>query len=119
MNYETINWNPLFDRIATLLNLTKKQLGLRIQLDGKQPELLSNNIQPLCGPFAATCKSVEVGFFSFWRPTEQNPTMSGTVVLSYQSWERGGNSMTFLTFWYNETDGWTFESTQQCYEKYN
>lgn len=108
MNYENINWSPLFYWINTRIHL---DVSFTITFSGKRPTIYCSNLVDQSGIFSAVVKEVDIDFFNFGK-TEEG--FWGTIALNYTAWSGGSNGMMLGNFWYNsESDSWTFETCKE------
>ncbi len=111
-----IDWYLLFRWINWNLFKLNHAEGFSIDLTGKRPKIVCENLQSQSGIFSAVIKEVTVGFFNF----EQNKEGGFwcNVFLQYESWSGGHNGMEIGNVWYHADKGWKFESAKERHEKY-
>jgi hypothetical protein len=116
MNIQEIDFQPLFQWINKCLGTNA---DFQMSFEGKRPKIVNvDNIWENAGIFQSVINEVNVDFFNF-NFDEETETLWATVSLSYESWSGGSNGMQIGTCCFNPTEGWTFESCKERFEKYN
>lgn len=102
MDFTTINWQPFISHLEATLGI---QGMFKIDLTGKRPEIISENLVNFSGIMRAAFSEIEASIFNF----SCTQYIWGTVNLSYRLHEMGTNGAQLFTFWYHETEGWRFK----------
>jgi len=108
MNYENINWQPLFDWINKCIHL---EVEFSVEFNGRKPHINCSNLVDQSGIFSAVIQEAEIDFFNFEKTAKE---FWGTISLNYRSWSGGSNGMLIGNVWYNsESDTWEFETYKE------
>lgn len=108
MNYNNVNWQPLFDWINKCIHL---DVSFSITFDGKRPTIHCSNLADQSGIFSAVISKAEIDFFNFGKTDDG---FWGTIALDYESWNGGSNGMLIGNVWYNtHKSSWKFETCKE------
>ena len=119
-HFSSADFSAFNAHLKSVLGL--KDLDISIDLSGKKPEIICENLVANSGIFAATLSDVRPYIFNF-DSSENNGEayLWMTVYLSYQHKDGGTNGSKLFTAWYyteetqHHNSGWVFKSVDSKY----
>ena len=110
MQLQEVNWLPFIKHLENILGVPVRG----INLDGKSPSIICQDLTEYVGFLKHGLAGVSVGFFNFkfWEEPQKEggANLWATVYINLEHKTGGNNQVHIFTAWYYDEEGWIFAS---------